>query len=206
MKLIDLSHTLNADTPIYPGDFQIALEPYKRFKVDRYNAYLLKSGLHVGTHIDTPMHLLPDERMVASFPLERFIGRGVLLDVRGEGSIRMKEKYEKIIAPGDIVLLFTGFDSHFNNEKIYFHAYPCVEQGLVDFFISRRISILGMDMFGPDYPPFPTHQALLSQDIFLLENLTNLQSLVGVQNFEVIAFPLKIGAEASFVRAAARVL
>lgn len=40
----------------------------------------------------------------------------------------------------------------------------------------------------------------------MLENLTNLNSLLGIDSFEVMAFPLKICAEASLVRAVCRTL
>lgn len=60
-------------------------------------------------------------------------------------------------------------------------------------------------MPAPDYPPFTFHKALLSNDIFVLENLTNLGSLLDKPNFEVMAFPLKISAEASFVRAVCQI-
>jgi kynurenine formamidase len=66
--------------------------------------------------------------------------------------------------------------------------------------------MLGMDMPAPDYFPFDFHKELLTNGIFLLENLTNLQELLGVNDFEVIALPLKIAAEASFVRAVCRIM
>lgn len=63
-----------------------------------------------------------------------------------------------------------------------------------------------MDMPAPDYPLFTYHKALLSNEIFVLENITNLQELLRVSEFEVIALPLKISAEASFVRAICRII
>lgn len=205
MKLIDLSHTLSADTPLYPGDSPTALSLYRRLETDDYNAFLLQTGLHTGTHIDMPMHLLADQRTAAAFSAECFAGHGVLLDVRGEERICMKDEYQKKVSPGDIVLLYTGMDTRYMEQEVYFHAYPSVEEEFSSFLCSRGIKMLGMDMPSPDYSPFPVHRALLSRDIFLLEDLTNLQSLMGIENFEVLALPLKIEAEASFVRAVARV-
>ncbi len=204
MKWIDLSWTLCSDTPIYPGDSPTSLTINKKLETDQYTAYLLQSGLHTGTHMDMPMHMLPDKRLAADFAPERFAGRGVLLDVRGQKRIRMKAEYAERISVGDIVLLYTGFDRHYG-EEAYFSAYPAVEEELAAFLVSKNIKMFGMDMPAPDYPPFPVHKALLSRDIFLLENLTNLGSLLSAEQFEVIALPLKIAAEASFVRAVAQV-
>jgi len=64
--------------------------------------------------------------------------------------------------------------------------------------------MLGMDMPAPDYPPFTFHKSLLSNGIFILENAANLEELTNLSAFEVMAFPLKISAEASLVRAVCR--
>ena len=204
MRYIDLTQVLNETTPIYPGDYQTTLQLHNTIDKDHYCSYLLSSCLHTGTHIDLPMHMLQDPRFVADYDLELFAGKGVLLDVRGEELINMKDCYEEMIVNGSVVLLYTGYDKYYNTQD-YFTRHPVVSDELADFLLSKRIKILGMDMPAPDYPPFTLHKALLEKDIFILENLTNLNSLVDVKNFELLAFPLKISAEASFVRAVARI-
>ncbi len=205
MKLIDISHNLGNETPSYPGDYNLSLTKYKSLEEDNYTSYLLSSCLHTGTHIDTPMHLLHDERMVSDFAVDHFIGKGVLLDVRGEDMIAMKPCYQEMVADESVVLLYTGIGKCYGTEK-YFTKHPVVSAELSEFLISRKIKMLGMDMPSPDYPPFPIHKALLSNEIFLLENITNLRALLEIKDFEVIALPLKISAEASFARAVCRML
>lgn len=204
MRLIDISHVLNEDTPIYPGDYKTSLQKHKTIDEDYYCSYLLSTCLHTGTHIDIPMHLINDDRFIADYPLDCFAGKGVLLDVRGENPIRMKSCYKDMISDGCIVLLYTGFDMHYQ-EKEYFTDHPEVSKELADFLLLRKIKMLGIDMPSPDFPPFPVHKSLLSNDILILENLTCLHDLLHVESFEVMAFPLKISAEASFVRAICRV-
>lgn len=204
MRLIDISHVLNENTPIYPGDYKTTLQKYNSLEKDCYCTYLLSSGLHTGTHIDLPMHLLNDNRVAADFALDSFVGKGILFDVRSENLISMKPCYREMVTDGCVVLLYTGFDKHYRTEE-YFTHYPAVSNELADFLVSRKIKMLGMDMPAPDYPPFTIHKVLLANDIFILENLTNLHSLIDIDSFEVIAFPLKISAEASFVRAVCRI-
>lgn len=203
MKLIDISHTLSNESPVYPGTTEISITKNKTLENDYYNAYVMISGFHVGTHIDIPMHLTEDEKMVKDFPLDDFIGKGILLDVRGENSIVMKTSYEDTVVNDSIVLLYTGFDQHYYEDR-YFKQHPTVDSKLTDFLISKKIKMLGMDMPAPDFPPFPCHKALFSNGIYVIENLTNLQNLLEIDNFEVIAFPLKISAEASFARVVCR--
>jgi len=205
MKIIDISHILSDETPNYPGDYELSLTKRTTLERDCYTSYLLSTCQHTGTHIDMPMHLLPDDRMASDFPADRFIGKGVLLDVRGEELIAMKPRYERMVEKDSIVLLYTGFDQQYNSES-YFTNHSTVSEELTNFLLSRKIKILGMDMPGPDYPPFPVHKALLANEIFILENLANLQDLLAIDSFEVMALPLKIKAEASFVRAVCKIL
>lgn len=197
----DLSHILDSSTPLYPGDVDTQLSQDKFIKQDYYNAYLLHSNLHTGTHIDAPMHLLDDERVISEFDINCFFGNGVVLDVRGKSVIKMKKEYEELISPNDIVLLYTGFDKHYNDEDIYFNSHPVVDEELAQFFVDMKIKMLGIDMPAPDFPPFNIHKKLPQHDIFILENLTNLVKLIDYTSFEFFAVPLKLSAEASFVRA-----
>ena len=205
MKWIDISHILDNDTPLYPRDYHTSIEPYQHMETDGYNACLLKTCMHTGTHVDMPMHLIADERTADQFPLDGFAGRGVLLDVRGENPIPMRDEYRKMDFEGAVVLLYTGFGDRYK-EPGYFTDHPSVSAELCAFLLSQQIKMLGMDAPAPDHPPFEFHKALLREGIFVLENAANLGALLGAGDFEVMAFPLKIAAEASLVRAVCRII
>jgi len=204
MKLIDITHPLSPQTPVLPGVAALALEKVKALEEIGIHSYRLASTLHTGTHIDMPMHLVDDDRMAADFPIDCFAGRGVLLDVRGQNPIVMDVRYADMVREGDAVLLYTGFDAQYETDT-YFDAHPVVEQALADFLVARKVKLVGMDLPAPDVVPYAIHKALLGNGIFVLENLTNLSALLEVPDFEVMALPLKLAAEASFVRAVCRV-
>lgn len=203
MRYIDLSHKIADGIPVYPGDIEVSLVQVRSLITDKYNAYSFSSSLHAGTHIDCPMHLLQNDRTIAEYPLECFAGRGYLLDVRGENEIDYRAEYDKQIQKGDIVLLYTDTGKHYGNEH-YYDSHPVITDKLASFLVSREINMLGVDMPSPDFPPFPVHKLLLNHGIFIIENLTNLEQLLNVEDFEVFAQPLKIYAEASLTRAFAR--
>ena len=162
--------------------------------------------MHAGTHIDAPRHFLNSDMYIKDYKLESFIGNGCLLDVRGENVISLKDEYYDIVKENDIVLLFTGFSSLYGKVDYYegFNNHPIVDIELGNFFVEKKIKMLGMDTPKPDNYPFEIHKLLLNNDIFIMENLTNLDKLINISCFEVIALPLKIRAEASIVRAIAR--
>jgi len=207
MRIIDISRTISNGMPVFPGDMQVNLTKYNSLETDGFVSYRLDSGLHIGTHIDAPMHMVHDKRLMSDFDISNFIGKGVLLNVVGESPIIMKSDYEQIIHENSIVLLYTGHDRFwYDSPEKYYTKYPSIDPLLAEFLVSRKIKILGMDMPSPDHAPFNIHKIFLGNDIFLLENLTNLQLLDDISDFEVMAFPLKITAEGSFVRAVCRVI
>ena len=58
MKFIDLSVVVNEETPVYPGDPPIKIQPAGVFAKDGYNDHLVSIGTHVGTHMDAPLHMI----------------------------------------------------------------------------------------------------------------------------------------------------
>jgi kynurenine formamidase len=204
--IIDLSHIIQNNMAVHPYDGVVKVYEDKTLDKDRYNNSRLETGMHAGTYIDAPRHFLNSDRYISDFALEQFVGSGCLLDVRGENIISFKEEYYKHVQENDIVLLFTGFSLLYGEVDYYerFNNHPIVDIKLADFFVKKKIKMLGMDMPKPDNYPFEIHKLLLNNNIFIMENLTNLEGLLNIGSFEVIAFPLEIRAEASIVRAVAR--
>ena len=204
MKYIDLTHTIHPNIAVFPGDDPIQLDQIRTLANDGFNNFRLSTGMHVGTHIDGPMHMTSDTRMMANLPLEMFTGKGVLIDVRGEEKIEFRESFRTSIQPESIVLFYSGLDSHFG-EPDYFTNYPDISEELARFLANQHVRIVGLDWVSPDHDPYPIHDILFKSNVLILENLTNLDQLLYEINFEVFAFPLKIEVDSSIVRVVARV-
>lgn len=191
--------------PVYPGDIRTNLFQTKYLGVNGYNDHRLDISMHSGTHIDGPMHLTESSEYISEMPLEAFIGVGSVLDVREQAVIKMKPEYRELVEDGSIVLLYTGQDK-FYGSKEYYEEHPVVSRELCEFLVDKNIKMLGVDMPSPDHYPFEIHKMLLRNGIYIIENLTNLDKLLVVKNFEVIALPLKMTADSSMTRAVARVV
>ena len=201
MNIIDLSYKITDNMPVFPGDEIVVVNEVKVLEKDYYNAICLKTGMHAGTHVDIPKHLLADNRTIDEIPINRFIGKGVLLDVKGQDIIGYKKEYEQMIEENDIVLFYTGFAELYDEPDKYYNSYPVIEEDLAEFLVCKKIKMLGLDTPSPDKVPFKVHKKLLSNDIYIVENLTSLEKLICTENFEFYAVPLNIKAEASLVRA-----
>lgn len=205
MNIIDLSYPLTDNMPVFPGDAGFRLRKEKSFEKNSYTEYSVSAGLHTGTHIDAPMHLTEDGSYIGEFPAELFCADGILLNVQNEKEISRKPEYGNAVKEGCAVLLYSGFADMYAEPEKYYGNYPVITEELCELFIRKKIRILGIDFPSPDKAPYILHKRLLENGIFLLENLTNLSVLADCRKFRLYAFPLKLKAEASFVRAVAEI-
>lgn len=204
-NLIDLSHPIEDPMPTYPGDISTRLSNIKTLKKDGFTNYQLETGMHSGTHLDGPMHLTSQIKFISELPPESFYGEGYLIDARGEQVIGMKDNYRSKISEHSIVIFYTGYDQKYGTDE-YYTGHPEIHPELAEFLITKQIKIIGMDLPSPDNPPYQVHKILLDHLVLILENLTNLGALLKAEQFEVMAFPLKIKADSSPLRVIAKVI
>ncbi len=202
-RFIDLSCEISDGLPVYPGHARTKLTRTDCIEEDGYTNHTLSINMHAGTHIDGPMHLTHSSAYISEFGLGTCVGTGCLLDARNEPTISMKAHYEKQIPPESIVLLHTGWDQHYGTE-LYFAEYPEISLALAEHLVKKQIKMLCLDSPAPDRYPFAVHKLLFENGILIAENLTNLNQLAGVTEFEVMAVPLKIAADSSPARVFAR--
>jgi kynurenine formamidase len=202
---IDLSLPFTDLMPTYPDDEPPRLLKVNDFTLDGFTNFRLSTNMHAGTHIDGLMHLTQSQSYVSDVPLEQCIGMGCILNVPGKTNITLTEEYESLVQPQSIVLLYTGM-SHSFGHKEYFADYPTISKDLARFFVNRQVKMVCLDSPSPDRHPFDIHKLLLENNVLIAENLTNIDMLLPVKEFEVIALPLKIHADSSPARIVARIL
>lgn len=206
MKFIDLSHTFTDNMPVFPGDPQATLKQTVFIEKDGNNDHTLTTAMHVGTHMDAPIHMIAGGKRIDELSPDHFLGTGVLIDARGKKIIDATLLENVTIPEGSIVLLFTGFDKKFGTEE-YFSTYPEITEDFAKKMIEHKVKMVGMDTASPEHnPPWTIHKTLLKEEILILENLTNLDQLLGVTNFEIISLPMNIRADAAPVRVLAKIL
>lgn len=200
-SVIDLSMRLSEETPVYPGDPSVHVEVTSTFEEAGFLNTRLSLGAHNGTHIDAEAHMIPGGRTLNQYPLSRFHGRGVLLDVRGgAGSLDLREV---VVDSRSVVLLWTGL-SDARYEPDYYTKVPDLPMDLVEHLIAADVKMVGIDAGSIDEEPYPIHKALLSHGILIAENLVGL-SVLAARPFTVWALPLNVEVEACPARVLARV-
>ncbi len=203
MKYLDLTHTFNNQMPVFPGDVQPELVEVDSVSKDGISHYDIKTGMHIGTHMDAPAHMVMGGKLLSEYPVQKFFGHGVIIDARGKAAAGVELLSNGDIKKGDIVLVCFDWSTEFENES-YYQNYPELTEEFANRLGELGVSIIGMDTPSPDRAPYRTHKILFKHDILIIENLVNLTELINKKNFEIIALPAKFQAEAAPVRVIAK--
>ncbi len=202
MKFIDLTHTISHGMPVFPGENEPSIIRDILPEDVGSVTHRLETNMHTGTHIDAPFHVKSDSITIDKYPLELFASPAVVIDVRGLSKIEMQPAWETLFRKYKIVLFCTGYSKAWGAES-YYYEYPEFDDSIAEDLVNCGVKIAGFDSPSPDKTPFGFHTIFLKDERFLIENLTNLDKLVGKENIKFMAFPLKIEAEASLIRAVA---
>lgn len=199
MKVIDLTHTIKEEMPVYPGTDTPKLIPANTYEENGFKETLLKMYSHTGTHMDPPAHLYENRTTLDQFPASQFLGKALVIDCRGLGEgqlITMEyiEKYGNKTEEADFLLFCTGWDKYWGSEE-YFGEYPCIDDEVLEYIMERNYKGIGFDVIGLDPindENLTRHKKLFKNcDIVNIENLKNLE-LCGNELFNFSCFPLKI--------------
>lgn len=207
--LVDLTHVLKDNVTVYPGTPAPAFPSLCTIENDGFAERSISITTHTGTHMDAPCHILPNTRSLDQFPLDKFMGRGVVVDCTGTNciSLTLLQSKEAQIRETDFVLFYTGWQAKWNTPQ-YFDPFPTLTTEAVNWLLSFPLKALGFDTISVDKmtdEALPNHHLLLNCEVLIIENLNNLEQLLDKQ-FLLYCMPLKIdGSDASPVRAFAQV-
>ena len=211
MKVIDLTHTICEDMPVYPGTETPKFIPANSYEKDGFKETMLQMYTHTGTHMDPPAHLYPGRTTLDQFPADQFIGKALVIDCRalheGEAiSMAQLEVYGDKVQKADFLLFNLGWDKRWGTEE-YFGDYPCVDDEVLEYIMNGNYKGIGFDVIGLDPiadENLTRHKKLFAAcDIVNIENLKNLEQC-GSELFNFSCYPLKLeNSDGSPVRAVA---
>lgn len=220
-RLVDLTHSYNADTLYWPS-------PPAHFELKRlhfgdtpggffYSSNTFCTPEHGGTHLDAPIHFAQGQPSVGELALDRLIGPAVVIDVTRQAAadpdyrlrvedVRAWEKRNGAIAAGSLVLLRTGWSARWPDKKRYLGDdtpgdasrlhFPSFGKEAAQLLVeSRKAAALGVDTASIDYGPsqdFVVHRIANGAGVPGLENLAHLEALPE-RGAWIAALPMKIG-------------
>ena len=216
---IDLSHTLEEDIPAYPTHARFGKALYESYEYgDPALHYGLTTSEHTGTHMDAPLHFIPEGPAADEIPLDRLAGRAATIEATDLGadellSVGRIEAWEGVHGPieaKDRVLIRYGWDRRWAagpEGRRFLEDWPGLSGEAAEYLVGKGVSLVGCDTLAVDATistENPAHYALLGSEVYIVENLKNLDLLPPFCHF--LALPLKIrGGSGSPVRAVALV-
>jgi arylformamidase len=202
--IIDLSMPVNEKTVVFPGDTKPKFEPAETILEAGCLDHVIHINNHLGTHMDAPGHMIECGKWLKEYAVDRFVVDAICIDARNQAKLTAELLNGVAIEPGTAVLFYTGCGDYYAEQR-YASDYPAIDPDLAQLLVNKKVSMVGVDMISYDHDaPFPIHKALLGADTLLLENLTNLEKVVG-KKFTVYALPVNLELEAAPARVIAEV-
>jgi kynurenine formamidase len=198
MKIIDLTHPISENMPMYPGTDAPVLHIAYSHEDCGFMETLISLYSHTGTHIDAPAHLFSDGFTLDKYPVEQFVGKALVIDCRklkkGERiSTSLLEEKGNALQKAEFILFLTGHSAFWGSPD-YFDNFPVMSQEVAEWVTRRKLKGIGID--APSFDPvvaageLHNHQSILKTNhTILLENLCKLEA-TGDHLFTLCALPL----------------
>jgi arylformamidase len=196
MTIYDISLTISANLPTWPGDPGLELELFESMdKGAHANLTRISTSVHLGTHVDAPHHFLNDGRTVEQLPLVVLTGPCYV--------VQLPDGIEEITA--DVLdrteitsemkrVLFGTRNSHLwaKGESGFQTDFVAITEDGAEWLVERGVQLVGVDYLSvaPYGDSEPTHKVLLKAGVVLVEGL-NLSSVMR-GFYDLYCLPLKI--------------
>lgn len=205
MHIYDVSVDITPDMPVWPGDPAVVLERVQSIaQGSNANVSQLACGVHIGTHVDAPLHFLDGAGAVETMRLEALTGRAYVVDLRRAGVIDAATLQAARIPSRAQRLLFRTRNSDLwrRGEKTFHKDFVAVDDSGAAWLVGRKIRLVGVDYLS--VAPFgrsrPTHEILLKAKVAVVEGLD--LSRVPAGAYDLYCLPLKlIGSDGAPARA-----
>ena len=198
-QIIDLTHPIHPNIPIWPGDPATEFETVSQIEKDGYFLRKFSMGEHSGTHINAPSSFYTGGASIDSYSPQSLVSPAIAIDIREQSltnpdysltidDILNWERQHKLIEPGNLVLLYTGWQAKWDDERAFFNRddreichFPGFGKAATQFLLEERsIAGIGIDTHGVDPgqdESFVVNKLILEKQRIVLENLANLDLL-----------------------------
>ncbi len=205
---IDITVPLRTGMVHWPGDPEIRIGRVENLTHgDAANVSLMSLGTHTGTHMDPPLHYLPDAPGIDQMPLSTGIGPARVVEIQDPRSIKPWELVAASIEANERVLFKTRNSARCWRTDAFVEDFVSISIEAAEYLATTGVQLVGVDYLsvgpfegdaGPD-----VHRTLLNAGIWILEGLD--LSRVQPGHYQLVCLPLRIAnGDGSPARAALR--
>lgn len=190
MSWIDCTHTVHPDMIQWPTDFRYEREQVRDMRTgDDYNLSVLRTGVHVGTHIDAPRHFTADGMDIAAIPLELLVGQATVVEIREKRHIEA----EDLDGVDSERVLFRTANQALWQRQAFSKDFVALTVPAAERLIETGIRLVGIDYASVDAfeaSECPVHRLLAGAGVVVIENIDLARVPAG--RYELVALPSKL--------------
>lgn len=207
MRIVDLSHTIEAGMVTYPGlpgpvicDF-LSRERSRQIYAPGYEFQIgsIEMVGNTGTYLDTPFHRFAEGEDLSAVDISRVAELdAVTIDATGQTAVDVSV-FNAVGVEGRAVLVHTGWDVHWRTAD-YLTGHPFLTAAAATHLAERGAALVGIDSLNIDDTSTgerPVHTILLGAGIPIVEHLTGLGELPA-SGFRFTATPPKVAGMGTF--------
>jgi arylformamidase len=196
MRIFDITIPLSPSTPVWEGEKGITIQRTAELGPEsEYNVSRCELGLHSGTHVDAPFHVIKNGLTVDAIPIENLVGPVQVVEISEENKLIDAPLLRRLEINNAIQkIIFKTQNSKYWDQvpAVFSRDYVGIDSSAAHFLVS-----LGMDLVGIDYFSISAfadllqpHAILLREKVVLVENL-DLRA-VGAGVYDLYCLPLKV--------------
>lgn len=212
MRIVDLTHDWSWHTPGWVGYPGSHIYYTQTFQTNRVVAQRIETSLHVGTHMDAPMHLSLNPTDIASLPLDRLVHEGVIVDISDAVSDWSVIKPHHItdraeVRRGDVLIYYTGYNRFYlggaeQDLERYMCMHPGGDREFAEWLVDMEIAWTGFDCGSGDHPMnttirtmrpdlakryeamtgSPIEETWPEKDLFVMHRVPFMQNITHIEN------------------------
>jgi arylformamidase len=193
-RIYDISLPIHDGGLIYPGNPDIEIASQQSMAAGgSSNVSSLRFGSHTATHVDAPLHMLPDGAGVDRLPLDVLMGRAIVLEFGADVNAVTEATLRTKQLDGQERVLLKTRNSTFIRSREFVPDYTYLAPDGAEYLASIGVRLVGIDYLSIEQfhsGHHRTHKTLLGRGIVIVEGLD--LSAVSAGEYELCCLPLSL--------------
>jgi arylformamidase len=191
-RIHDISLPIVHGGLVYPGNPPIEVTAQQSLAAGAgANVSALAFGSHTATHVDAAKHFFDDGQTVDALPLERLIGRAVVVAFGDDVDAITADHLRAAPIAGHTRVLLKSRNSSYNREPEFRRDYCYLAPDGAEYLVAQGVELVGVDYLSVEQfrsGHHRTHRALLERRVVIVEGLALADVAPG--EYQLICLPL----------------
>lgn len=191
MKIHDVTWSISPVMPVWPGHPPVQLVRTRSMDDgETNNSSHMACSVHVGTHVDAPLHFVADGLDITALPLDILLGPARVIELPDVDLITV-EALVRFDLDGVTRLLFKTRNCHLSCD-VFHRAFVVIAPDAAKWLVDHGMKLVGIDYLSVE--PFGSdgsvHRILLGAGVILIEGMDLARVPPG--DYTLYCLPLKL--------------